>query len=68
MSSIARANAERAGVSTATKFVNKPIEELFLKNDQPTRIITNPPYGKRLEESPVAHAKLMELFALDHIK
>ena len=46
----ARANAERAGVSEDITFVQQPISALRL--DAPTFVITNPPYGVRVGETP----------------
>jgi len=46
----ARANAERAGVSGDITFAQQPISALQL--DAPASVITNPPYGVRVGETP----------------
>jgi putative N6-adenine-specific DNA methylase len=46
----ARANAERGGVSTDAEFVQQPISALRLA--APTAVVTNPPYGVRVGETP----------------
>ena len=49
MVKIARENAKRAGVSKLVKFGIRPAGELT-SNDEYGFVITNPPYGERLEE------------------
>jgi len=45
-----RANAERAGVSDDITFVQQPISAL--RFETPSAVITNPPYGVRVGETP----------------
>jgi putative N6-adenine-specific DNA methylase len=45
-----RANAERAGVAADITFVHQPISALRLET--PGAVITNPPYGVRVGETP----------------
>lgn len=52
MVKIARENAKRAGVSKLVKFGIRPAGELT-SNDEYGFVITNPPYGERLEEKAV---------------
>jgi putative N6-adenine-specific DNA methylase len=47
----ARANAERAGVSADVELVQQPISALRLA-DATSMVITNPPYGVRVGETP----------------
>lgn len=49
MTSKAANNASRAGVGDTIQRVPKPIQDFRLIADQPSRMVTNPPYGKRLE-------------------
>ena len=52
MVKIARENAKRAGVSKLVKFGIRPAGELT-SSDEYGFVITNPPYGERLEEKAV---------------
>ena len=52
MIKIARENAKRAGVSKLVKFGIRPAGELT-SSDEYGFVITNPPYGERLEEKTV---------------
>ena len=52
MVKIARENAKRAGVSKLVKFGIRPAAELT-SGDEYGFVITNPPYGERLEEKAV---------------
>ena len=47
----ARANAERAGVSSDVAFVQQPISALRLEASK-SMVVTNPPYGVRVGETP----------------
>lgn len=52
MIDIAKRNAERAGVSDDIRFSCQDAEKLasLLPGDTPSTIITNPPYGNRLQD------------------
>jgi putative N6-adenine-specific DNA methylase len=45
----ARANAERAGVADAIEIANHSISDLRPVGDGPGLLLTNPPYGKRVQ-------------------
>ena len=45
---MARANAERAGVSDISEFVQQPISDLTAPDTEPGLVIVNPPYGSRI--------------------
>lgn len=42
------ANAERAGVSSITRFIQSPVEALERPDGEPGLVIVNPPYGLRI--------------------
>jgi 23S rRNA G2445 N2-methylase RlmL len=58
----ARANAREAGVEDWILFQQRDVTVLKAPNVEPGMIITNPPYGERLEDTPQAE-KLLEGFA-----
>jgi len=58
----ARSNARAAGVDKWIKFEQKDVAQLKAPVDAPGMIITNPPYGERLEDVDAAKA-LMSTFA-----
>lgn len=55
---MSRANAERAGVSAITDFIETSIEDLTPPDGPPGLVIVNPPYGGRIGET----AKLRPLY------
>ncbi len=58
----ARSNARAAGVENWIHFQHRDIAELKAPNVEPGMIITNPPYGERLEDTERA-SRLFETFA-----
>jgi len=58
----ARANAREAGVENWILFQQRDVSVLKAPNVEPGMIITNPPYGERLEDTPQA-TQLLEVFA-----
>ena len=58
----ARANAQRAGVESLTRFEVKPLSEALPSTpDTPGLLCVNPPYGVRLEDHEAARALHREL-------
>lgn len=57
--SASQANAERAGVSASTRFVQRPVSEITPPDGPPGLVMVNPPYGLRIGDK----AALTDLYA-----
>ena len=53
---MSRANAERAGVDTATQFSQHSVSDLMRPDGPPGLVIVNPPYGTRIGEKKLLYA------------
>ncbi len=57
----ARAQAARAGVQQLVRFEERPLAELAPIGEQPGVLVTNPPYGERLEADEELYQQLGDL-------